>query len=319
MFERGWHYTTLHGNFSATAVAGKLLGLEVNKMINAYGLAYHQAGGNLQGLIDGTLAKRLGPGFSVRNGITAVQMAVVGLTGPRNSLSGKHGLFNVYHHGDYEPRTLVDRLGEKYEVLNLSYKPYPCCRENHLSIDAALQLKSEFDIKSDNIKEIIVHMSREGMVAVFSPLIDKQNPKNVVDAQFSTPWTVAWALVYGSVGIEAFTPEAIHDEKVLALSRKVHPVPDDSLAQLGVSPTVVNIITKTGETHTQKVETAYGSPGNPMSMQDMANKMIDCVANAAGQFGSADVEQLTSMCMNLEDLDDVRRITRILSAPQAWS
>ncbi len=317
MFERGWHYTTLHGNFSAAAVAGKLMGLEVNEMISAYGLAYHQASGNLQGLIDGTLAKRLGPGFSVRNGITAVQMAAAGLTGPRNSLMGKHGLFNVYHHGDYNPEILLDKLGETYEVLNLSYKPYPCCRENHLSIDATLQLRSEFNIKPDDVKEIIVHMSREGMVAVFNPLIDKQNPKNVVDAQFSTPWTVSWALVYGSVGIEAFKPDAIYNEKVLEISRRVHPVPDDSLSQLGVSPTVVNIITKTGKTYTKKVETAYGSPVNPMGIQDMVNKMNGCIANAARHFSSRAADELTAMCTNLEDVEDVRRITKILAAPQA--
>ena len=319
MFERGWHYTTLHGNFNATAVAGKLLALDAGEMINAYGLAYHQASGNLQGLIDGTLAKRLGPGFSVRNGITAVQMAAKGLTGPRNSLSGKHGFFNVYHRGDYEPQKLVDGLGETYEVANLSYKPYPCCRENHLSIDAALQLRSEFDIKPEDIKEITVNMSREGMVAVFTPLSEKQNPKNVVDAQFSTPWTVAWALVYGSVGIEAFKPEAICDEKVLDLSRRINPVPDDSLSQLGVSPTIVNIATKNGQNYTQKIEIAYGSPENPMTMQDMANKLKACAANADGDFSNTEIDELSSMCMNLEDLNDVRAITRSLSAPKVWS
>jgi len=45
MFERGWHYTTLHGCFSAAAVAGKLLGLNQEKLVNAFGLAYHQASG----------------------------------------------------------------------------------------------------------------------------------------------------------------------------------------------------------------------------------------------------------------------------------
>lgn len=313
MFERGWHYSTLHGNFNATAVAGKLLGLKIDEMVSAYGLAYHQASGNLQGLIDGTLAKRFGPGFAVRNGIMAVEMASVGITGPRNVLQGKHGLFNVYHRGDCDPDVLIDKLGKTFEVVNLSYKPYACCRENHLSIDAVLKLVAENDIKAKDVKEVLVQMSNGGITAVFDPVIEKQNPKTVVDAQFSTPWTVAWALIYGSVGLEAFTPEAIRNKEVLTLSRKVQPIPDESLSRLGVSPTIVNIITKSGKTFTKKIETAYGSPENPMTMDDVSNKMNDCIANAACDFKEEDVEKLKSLCMNLEEVDDVRQITQILA------
>lgn len=313
MFERGWHYTTLHGNFNAAAVAGKLMGLKLDEMVSAFGLAYHQAGGNLQGLIDGTLAKRFGPGFAVRNGIMAVQMASAGISGPRNVLQGKHGLFNVYHRGDYNPDLLVKNLGNSFEVVNLSYKPYPCCRENHVSIDAALQLAAEHNIDASDVREVLVHMSREGMTAVFDPLIDKQTPKNIVDAQFSTPWTVAWALIHGSVGLDAFTPEAIKNEDVLTLSRKVQPIPDDSLSHLGVSPTIVNIITKSGKTFTKKVESAYGSPENPMSMEDVTKKMKSCFAKSAVDFKKDDADKLKSLCMNLEEMEDVRQISQILA------
>ena len=44
MMERGWHYTTLHGNLNAAAVAGNLLELDEERLVNAFGLAYHQAG-----------------------------------------------------------------------------------------------------------------------------------------------------------------------------------------------------------------------------------------------------------------------------------
>ena len=313
MFERGWHYSTLHGNFSAAAVAGKLMGLSLDKMVSAYGLAYHQASGNLQGLIDGTLAKRFGPGFAVRNGIMAVQMASRGITGSRNVLQGKHGFFNVYHQGDYDLAALLCRLGETFEVDNLSYKPYPCCRENHVSIDGTLGLVAEYGIKADDVKEILIQMSHEGMTAVFDPLIEKQNPKTVVDAQFSTPWTVAWALIHGSVGLEAFTPESIKNDEVLALARKVQPVPDDTLSQLGVSPTVVNIITKSGKTFTKKIEIAYGSPEKQMTIEAVTKKMNACIANAARDLNDEEAEKLKFLCLNLEKVNDVRQITKILA------
>ena len=88
---------------------------------------------------------------------------------------------------------------------------------------------------------------------------------------------------------------------------------------MGVSPTIVNIATKNGQNYTQKIEIAYGSPENPMTMQDMANKLKACAANADGDFSNTEIDELSSMCMNLEDLNDVRAITRSLSAPKVWS
>ncbi|MGD0626411.1 MAG: MmgE/PrpD family protein [Thermodesulfobacteriota bacterium] len=136
IFDSGWHYTTLHGNFNAAAVTGKLLGLDEESLVSAFGLAYHQAGGNGQCVDDGTLGKRIGPGFAVRDGIMAVMMAQKGITGAKNLLEGRYGLFNLYHRGEYNPEVLTANLGERYEVMDLSFKPYPCCRNDHLSIDA---------------------------------------------------------------------------------------------------------------------------------------------------------------------------------------
>ena len=106
---------------------------------------------------------------------------------------------------------------------------------------------------------------------------------------------------------------AIKNDQVLTLARKVLPIPDDSLSRLGVSPTIVNIITKTGKTFTKKVESAYGSPENPMSMEDVSKKMKSCIAEAAVDFKDDDEDKLKSLCMNLEEVDDVCQITKILA------
>jgi hypothetical protein len=49
----------------------------------------------------------------------------------------------------------------------------------------------------------------------------------------------------------------------------------------------------------------------------MVNKMNGCIANAARHFSSRAADELTTMCKNLEDVEDVRRITKILADPQA--
>jgi len=65
-------------------------------MINAIGLAYHQAGGAGSGVADGALAKRMGPGLAAKVGITSALMAERGITGDRDPLEGKTGLYKIY-------------------------------------------------------------------------------------------------------------------------------------------------------------------------------------------------------------------------------
>ncbi len=136
----GWHLTTLYGAMTAAFVAARLLRMDADTMTSAVGIAYHQASGNGQCVKDGALTKRMGPGMAVRAGIVSALMAKRGITGARNCLEGAAGLYNVYHMGAYSRERLVNDLGARFEGLNVSIKPYPCCRGVHAFIDAGLAL-----------------------------------------------------------------------------------------------------------------------------------------------------------------------------------
>jgi 2-methylcitrate dehydratase PrpD len=58
----GWHPTTLFGSLAASLAVGRMLGLDAERLRNALGIAFHQAGGSVQSAYDGVLSKRLGPG-----------------------------------------------------------------------------------------------------------------------------------------------------------------------------------------------------------------------------------------------------------------
>jgi 2-methylcitrate dehydratase PrpD len=312
VFDRGWQYTAIHGNFSAAAITGKLLGLDKETLVSAFGLAYHQAGGNLQCIHDGTLAKRAGPGFAARDGIMAVLMAQKGITGARNVLQGRDGLFNVYHRGDYNPEVLTANLGEKFEVVNLSFKPYPCCRNTNPPIDATLTMVGEYNIKAEDVDSVTIYVSKGAMKLLGESLNTKQNPSTTVDAQFSIPWTVASAIVQGKVGIAEFTPQAIKNKAVLALSNKVTPKLDESLNRMGVSPAIVEIKTKDGKVYSKRVDTSYGSPENPMNMDAIAAKLRDCASYAAKPLSQKNVEKLIQLVSQLEAVSDVEEVVRLL-------
>jgi len=101
--KHGWHFTTIMGYLASAGAVGKLLGLDEERMINAFGIAFHQCSGSHQGRDDGAHTKKLGPGFSVRAGVAAALMAQRGITGPKNVLEGHFGLYKMYFQGGYDP------------------------------------------------------------------------------------------------------------------------------------------------------------------------------------------------------------------------
>ena len=155
----GWMLTPLYGCFGAAAAVGKLLGLGEEGLVNTWGITYSQAAGNTETIVSGGLTKRLQAGFAANSGVVAGLLARKGITGAENSFEGKAGIFNLYQRGEYEAGALTEALGKTFEVTNLSFKPYPCCRFNHSSIAAALEIGSR---KENKGKLIVVLLPDTG-------------------------------------------------------------------------------------------------------------------------------------------------------------
>ncbi|MBC7778531.1 MAG: MmgE/PrpD family protein, partial [Proteobacteria bacterium] len=104
----GWHPTMVSGTLAASIAAGRLLGLDGERLANGLGIAYHQASGSAQSMRDGVLSKRLGAGFAARGAVLSAFLANDGLSGTVHSLEGNAGLFALYERGEVEPAHLFD-------------------------------------------------------------------------------------------------------------------------------------------------------------------------------------------------------------------
>ena len=264
----GWHPTTLYGYLSAAGMAGKIMGLDEEKMANALGIAYHQCAGNAQCGMDGALTKRMGPGLAARGGITSALMAERGITGVKNTLEGKAGMFNLYHGGDYDPKVLTADLGKRFEGARIEFKRYPCCGFTHPFIDATLSLISRNHIKAEQVQKITAYGGESAYGLCVPPEL-KLSPRSIVDAQFSLPWTIATALVKGRVTVDDFTVEAIKNQDVLKISRKVTGVLEPSMSRHGVGPGRVTIVMKDGTEYTGE----EGNTAKPLTFEDAASEI----------------------------------------------
>ncbi len=311
LFEYGWHPTVLYGYLGAAGMAARIMGLDEERMVNALGIAYHQCAGNLQCITDGALTKRMGPGLAAKGGITAALMAERGISGAKNLLEGKAGLFNLYHSGDYDARILTADLGKKFEVEKLNFKPYPCCGHCHAFIDATLSLMSKYNLKADQVKAINV-FGGDAAYALCVPPEVKRTPRNIVDAQFSIPWTVATALAKGKVSIDDFTEKSIKGKEILEISQKVTGQLDPSLSRHGVGPGRVTIITKDGAEYTEEVEYCLGSPENPMTFDDCARKLRECSPHSIKPLSTGTVDKVIELVGKLEKLEDATEIIKLV-------
>lgn len=153
--EGGWSSET-PAPLAVAMMGGKILGFDEEKICNSLGIAYAKCSGNIQAHIEGALTVRLQQGFGSMSGVLAVILADKGLTGAKDILEGKHGYYSLYMRGNYNPEALTKDIGKRFEISNVSIKPYPSCKYTHTAICGALQLAEENTIPPNDIRKVTI-------------------------------------------------------------------------------------------------------------------------------------------------------------------
>lgn len=223
-YARGFHPTATCGAFGAAAAAGRVLGLSAGQIANAFGICLSQTSGTMEFLADGAWTKRFQVGYAAMNGLVAATLAREGFIGPEKPIEGAHGFLN-----SYAPRPVFENavagLGERFETLAIAVKPYPSCRYSHAAMDALIALRAQHGFAISEIESVEIGLPKTGWDIIGQPHTDKQNPKSIVDGQFSMPFLAAVALRQGAMGWDDYARH-LHDGETLALTRKVTSVID---------------------------------------------------------------------------------------------
>jgi len=301
--------------FACAGVAGRLLGLTKHELIHAMGLAYTQTAGNSQNLLEGTLAVRLNQGLAAHGGMLSAVFAKIGLTAAQEVLEGKFGYYPVYQRGEYDRYKLLHGLRRRYEGVNLTLKLYPCCMHTHAAVDAILRLKAESNLAIDDVTKITVGVNQQAFNFVCFPLDKTQAPQTVSEAQFSLPYAVAVAFTKGTITLDDFTEDAIRNPTILKVARKVECEVDSELetkAGSEVTPAIVSIAKKDGKQLRTRVCKRKGSPMDPLSYEEVAEKFQKCANSAYKHLPQAHVQNLVNCIKQIESLTDVCEIIKLL-------
>jgi 2-methylcitrate dehydratase PrpD len=318
LIESGFIYTSLLGYFGATAAAGRALGLTADEMLNAFGIVYSSVAGNHQVTRDASLMKRLQPGLAAQAAVVAVQLARRGIRGAQAVFEGADGFFRVYLRGHVDADAVRKDLGRRFELMNLSYKPYPCCRDVHTAVDAVLQARTKAQRPANDIQSIRVGVTAPGYQMVCVPEHIRLAPSTIVEAQFSIPYTVAASWIDGGLGIRHFSDEGLRRADILDLASRVQPYVDAEIDRdwgRFVTPAKVTVQFRDGQMVETRVDYPKGHPRNMMTEAEFAAKTVDCATYAARPLPADTAARLISAVGKLESLPDVSELLRVVTCP----
>jgi len=296
-YNRGWHITGTAGIFGATAAAGKILGLDEQRMVYALGIASTQSAGLRE--MFGSMCKNLHIGRAAQNGLTSALFAKNGFTSSTQSLEAPRGFLHVL--GEKPDLDAVTRgLGREYEMLHNTYKPYPCGVVIHPIIEGCVNLAKEHDLEPADIRSVALRCN-----PLVVELCGNQRPANTLEAKLSVYHSAAASLVAHRMTDLEYRPEYINRPDVLALRGKVGVTVDDKIRE---DETEIVIELNIGKRFTTHIDHVIGSADRPMSDADMEQKFRGLTELV---LPPANVDKLIECCRNVTELDNVATFAQL--------
>ena len=307
---RGFQGTPTCGVFGAAAACARLLKLSPEKCRDALGIAATFSCGISQFFVSGSDIKRFHSGKAAANGIESALLAHMGLTGPHDAIEGTQGFARAFS-DRFDPETVITDLSQDFVTEWISLKPHVGSVRMQAAIEAASRLSQE-GLKSEQIQSITIGIHG----AMVSKLASNQ-PVDVQQAQLSTPFAVAMALIIGesrdgllALSIDDYESN-IQDPIVRDLCSRTTCVVDSEVESLTTQESVAGRVTchlKDGTTRSVFIASPKGCPENPMSIKEVADRFQGLGASV---FLKSDCDNWLHHALHVQDLQSITPLTNL--------
>ena len=306
-YQTGFHSTATCGTFASASAAGKLLGLDREKMCRALSIAGSQSAGLRENF--GTMTKPFHAGRSAESGLVAAELAHIGWTAASTILEAPRGFFHAAG-GGYDSRSIEDMLGRPWTFAEpgISIKPHPSGSLTHPGMTEMLRLIKENDITPDQIDRVKIGTNHN----MPNTLIHRK-PTNELEAKFSMEFCMAILLLERRAGLSEFTDEVVMRQDVQAMIKKIDfgVDPEAEAAGFHKMTTIITIILKDGRVIRGKSDFGRGSPSMPMNYTEVADKFLENCEYA--KFDNQKAKKIVEMIRDIEKLASIRELTALLS------
>ncbi len=230
-YQKGFHSTGTVGSFSATAAAGRMLGLTQDQLAIAFGIAATQAAGLKSNF--GTMCKPLHAGTASEHGLRAARLAARGFTARGDSLECDQGFAS----SQSDHLSIDAALGEPpqgWHLRNNLFKYHAACYLTHAPIECAKEIRLRSNFPPERVKKILLRID-----AGADKVCNIENPTTGLEAKFSLRQTVAMALTgIDTANLDSYNEAVTQEPRIKALRDKMaidfKPHWEHSLAEMAI-------------------------------------------------------------------------------------
>jgi 2-methylcitrate dehydratase PrpD len=308
----GWQPHSVLSNFGSAAIAAKMYGLNVEQTQHALAIALSHAFGTTEYASSGGSIKRVHAGMGARNGIESADLARAGITGPRNFLTGRRGLYQNFIRETLDPKAYeIFAPDHPLMIAGINFKPYCCCACTHPFIDLMQRIVgraqdvAEIDTSIQTMVNSIVGTANKMIYA----------PTNIEEVQYSLPVQMAMSALGMGNGYTAHRDilngktSLAPESDIIQLANKVKISIDTDLDRK--YPLVfsgnVGVKYKDGSHEDFFISGAKGTPANPFTLEEHRTKLDDLCFEVIGE------QQAVALYDLVDELRPDRKLGEITS------
>jgi len=312
----GFHTTGTCGSFGSAAACAKLRGLSSTQTTYALGVAASEASGLRDNF--GSMTKPFHAGHAAENGIVAADLAALGWTAADDILEAPLGFFQAAG-GGFNPKAIVNRLGAPWMFASPGdlIKRFPCGTIQQQFMDEMLRLIRDNNIAAKDVERVEVGGNRSNLTTLF-----RHHPTTGLEAKFSMEFAMSILLLEGKAGLSQFTDGVVQRPDVQDMMQRVSfyvdPEFDKQASQGGnfqavlVEGGIIKIRMKDGRNFSGRTQPAKGSPENPMTYDEVADKFRGNAEYC--KWPASKAESVIEFVKSLESAPDISRITPALTS-----
>jgi len=306
-YNDGFHTTGTCGSFGSAAACAKLRGLNAMQTAYALGVAAAEGGGLRDNF--GSMTKPFHAGHAAENGTVAVDLAALGWTAAPDILEGPLGFFQAAG-GSFDPGSIVNRLGKPWTFASpgVSIKPFPSGSLTHPAMGEWLAMIRKNDIKPADVEKIDIGTSHNLTTTLYH-----HRPTTGLEGKFSMEFGLSILVLDRKAGLNEYQDAVVRRPDVQAMIQRVnfHVDPVAEAAGFDKMTSILKVTLKDGRVLSGRADFAKGSPANPMSFDEVADKFRGCAEFA--KWPKEKTEAAIKFVKTLESAPDMSELSGLLT------
>ncbi|MFT5599558.1 MAG: 2-methylcitrate dehydratase PrpD [Gammaproteobacteria bacterium] len=287
-----YHTSGAWVTIACAAMGARALGLNAQQTREAIGIAeYHGPRSQMMRTIDAPTMVKDGSGWGAMAGVSAAYLAESGYTGAPALTVEADDVADIW----------AD-LGQRWYIKEQYFKPYPVCRWAQPPVVATWALCNEHSLTVDMIESIEVITFHE------AKRLATTLPETTEQAQYSLPYAVAAALVYGEIGPDQVSQAALSNPEIHRLSSLMILLEDDEYNAVFPERRIARVVvhTKRGKRYESAPTEAKGDPEAHLSDDEIREKFHRFADPVIGVSRSKNIEAV------IDDLGNGNQLNQLL-------